>query len=81
MTKACKYYAKYKAIYVPRCNHCICWGTYFVKNPGAFAAVRTMVQKWGEDEARAQVGDKYFKFFKMWEERLNDRDSTTNNIG
>ena len=67
---ASNHYEKYKGICVPRCNHDICWTKFFVKNPGAFAAVRTMVSTYGEDKARAQVGDKYLKFFKIWEERL-----------
>ncbi len=70
---ACKYYEKYKAIYVPRCNCLVCWTKWFIKNPGAFAAVRTMVSTYGEDKARAQIGDKYMKYYKIWEVQLADR--------
>ena len=66
----CRHCAAYKAIYPPRGGCPLCWAKWFLTNPGAFAAVRTMVSTYGEDKARAQVGDKYMKYYTLWEERL-----------
>lgn len=70
----CRYFAKYKAIYEPKCHCSPCWDKYFMTQVGKFQAAFVALEKLNRAVVVKVKGD---KFVKQLERFLNQYDEPT----
>lgn len=57
----CRYFAKYKAIYEPKCHCYPCWDKYFMTQVGKFQAAFVALEKLSREVVVKVKGEKFVK--------------------
>ncbi len=68
----CRYFAKYKAIYEPRCGCYACWSKYFETNVGKTAAWIAIMDLHGFAYLEGAKGTQFAKMLQRYTKELKN---------